>query len=458
MTVTLVLPDLIAAELTRIARRPIETGAVLLAGVAQDGSDLRVLARELHEVPEERYLIRQDDELLIASGGFVPPLRRAEETGTMAIWVHTHPGGLPVPSRHDHRVDDQLTETFRTRTGHDFYGSLVLSPGPDGGLEFTGHVRGAGVRPIERMWLTGPRFRLTSAYDSTPQEHVPSIYDRQVRAFGGDIQAVLRSLRIGVIGCGGTGSAVTEQLARLGVGRLLLMDPDIMEDTNLTRVYGSSPAVVGMPKAESLTRHVASIAPGVHVERHQGAITDVVLARAASTCDVLFGCTDDQAGRMIMSRLSSYYLLPVIDCGVLLSSADGRLLGIDGRVTLLAPGYPCLLCRGRIDIARAMAEQLSPDERALRAREGYAPELGAIEPAVVAYTTLVASLAVAELLERLTRYGPEPAPSELLVRAHEREISTNARIVRPGHYCDPAAGVLGAGDIEPFLGMMWNTN
>ena len=457
MTVTLVVPGFIATELTRIAQCPVETGAVLLAGVAQNGSDLRLLARELHEVPDDQYLVRQDDELLITSGGFVPPLRRAEETGTMAIWVHTHPGGLPTPSRHDHRVDDQLVETFRTRTAHDFYGSLVLSSGPGGSLEFTGHVRGAGARRIERMWVTGPRLRLMSAYDGEPQDHVPAIYDRQVRAFGGDVQAVLRSLRIGVIGCGGTGSAVTEQLSRLGVGGLLLMDPDVIEDTNLTRVYGSGPAVIGMPKAEAQALHVASIAPDVHVDYLGDAITEVDLARAASTCDVLFGCTDDQAGRMIMSRLSSYYLLPVIDCGVLLSSDDGRLLGIDGRVTVLAPGYPCLLCRGRIDIARAMAEQLSPDERALRAREGYAPELGAIEPAVVAYTSLVASLAVAELLERLTGYGPEPAPSELLVRAHEREISTNSRSVRPGHYCDPVAGLLGAGDVEPFLGMTWGT-
>jgi len=124
-------------------------------------------------------------------------------------------------------------------------------------------------------------------------------------------------------------------------------------------------------------------------------------------------------------------------------------------VTVLAPGYPCLVCRGRIDLARAAAEQLNPAERQRRQDEGYAPELGRVEPAVVAYTTMVAGLAVAELLERLTGYGPDPAPSELLLRAHEREISTNTRGPRSGHYCDPAAAVLATGDTEPFVGQTW---
>src|SRR5262245_48269648 len=118
MTVTLVLPGFVADELAEIACKPFETGGVLLAGVSRFGDDLRLLARELYLVPHDRYLTRQNDELLITSGGYVHPLRRAEETNTMAIWVHTHPGGRPVPSHRDRRVDDQLADTFQTRTGH----------------------------------------------------------------------------------------------------------------------------------------------------------------------------------------------------------------------------------------------------------------------------------------------------------------------------------------------------
>jgi hypothetical protein len=173
-------------------------------------------------------------------------------------------------------------------------------------------------------------------------------------------------------------------------------------------------------------------------------------------CDIVFGCTDDNAGRLVLSRLSSYFLIPVFDCGVLLTSdQDGQLTGIHGRVTTLLPGQGCLVCRNRIDLARAGAELLTPGERQRRVEEGYAPSLGRVEPAVITYTTAVASQAVSELLERLIGFGPEPRPSEVLLLGHDREISTNALAPKEGHYCDPAAGKLGLGLTDPLLEQTW---
>ena len=179
-------------------------------------------------------------------------------------------------------------------------------------------------------------------------------------------------------------------------------------------------------------------------------------ARRLIGADLIFGCTDDNAGRLVLSRLSTYLLTPVIDCGVLLSSGvDGKLTGIDGRVTVMAPGHACLVCRGRIDVARASAELLTPEERRRREDEGYAPALGANEPAVVTFTTAVAAAAVGEMLERFIGYGPEPRPSEVLLRFHDREISGNIVPPRERHYCHPASGKIGLGMTEPFLEQAW---
>jgi hypothetical protein len=154
--------------------------------------------------------------------------------------------------------------------------------------------------------------------------------------------------------------------------------------------------------------------------------------------------------------MATYVMTPVIDCGVLLSAGpDSQITGIDGRVTILVPGQACLVCRGRIDLSRAAAEALTPAERKKRADEGYAPALGGIEPAVVAFTTAVAAAAVSELLERLIGYGPEPRPSEILLRMHDREISTNRADPRSGHYCSAEAGKLGVGVTQPFLEQTW---
>jgi molybdopterin/thiamine biosynthesis adenylyltransferase len=282
------------------------------------------------------------------------------------------------------------------------------------------------------------------------------IFDRSVRAFGTSIQGTLNDLRVAVVGCGGTGSSTAEQLVRLGIRYITLIDADTLSATNVTRVYGSTPDKVGQPKVQVLQDHLSKIAPDLNCRAIQGMITFEQVARELTSSDIIFGCTDDNAGRLVMSRLSTYLIDPLIDMGILLSSDyTGRLTGIDGRVTVLSPGNACLVCRDRIDIARAASELKSPEERQRLEDEGYAPALRGIEPAVVSFTTAVAAAAVNELLERLTGYGPHPRPSEVLLRWHEREISTNMASPRAGHYCHPAAGKLGWGDRAPFLEQLW---
>jgi molybdopterin/thiamine biosynthesis adenylyltransferase len=221
-------------------------------------------------------------------------------------------------------------------------------------------------------------------------------------------------------------------------------------------VYGSTPDDVGKPKVQVLGAHLQRIMPGARVEGVQAMITMEPIARRLAECDVVFGCTDDNAGRLVLSRLAIYMLIPVIDCGVLLTSDEaGKLDGIHGRVTVLIPGQACLICRDRIDLARASAELLTPEERTRRADEGYAPALGQTEPAVVAYTTAIGAIAVSELLERLIGYGPNPRPSEVLFRCHDRELSTNIAHPRNRHYCNPLSGKIGIGMTQPFLEQTW---
>jgi molybdopterin/thiamine biosynthesis adenylyltransferase len=457
---TLVLPGSLADELNNVASQPVETAGVLLVSVVVVGENqFRLLAREFHPVPEAAYLDRTDHAMSITSAGYVPALARAETIGASALWVHTHPGAgaSPSPSTHDDVVDQQLAEPFRLRSGSDYYGALIISPS-EAGLLFTGHFAadGCAKSSIARMWQVGDRFRL--AYSAHSPSAAPSdLFDRNVRAFGPAVQAMLGDLTVGIAGCGGTGSAVAEQLVRLGVRKFLLVDPDTLSASNTTRVYGSSPAQVGEPKVAVAATNIRRIAPDARCDAVQSMLSVEHVAKRLSSCDIVFGCTDDNAGRLILSRLPTYLLTPVIDCGVLLSSDQhGILTGIDGRVTVIAPEQACLLCRGRIDVARAAAELMAPAERTRLEDEGYAPALGGVEPAVISFTTLVAATAVSELLERLIGYGPTPRPSEILLRCHEREISTNVGMPRPGHYCSNESKC-GRGVTEPFLEMVWSS-
>lgn len=455
----LVLPDDLAHEIESVARLPMETAGVLMASVfTTPQGTTRILARKIRWVTESAYIRRGGDHLSIASEGYVPFLAEAETLKATAFWVHTHPGNdaWPKPSTHDEEVDRQISDLFRLRADNPYYGAVIFSPRPQG-LAFTGYVQAEGTPRLQvgRLWVVGGRFSLTQAFD-LPSIEIPHIFDRSVRALGGAIQQALGQLHVGIVGCGGTGSAVAEQLVRLGVRFFSLFDPDHLSSSNVTRVYGSVPSDVGRFKTEILAEHLKQIAPDTRCDTVTSMITTEPVALRLSDCDIVFGCTDDNAGRLILSRLATYLLVPVIDCGVLLTAdANGVLTGIDGRVTTLIPGQACLVCRSRIDLARAAAELLTPDERRRREDEGYAPALGRVEPAVVAYTTLVGATAVSELIERFVGYGPEPRPSEVLLRCHDREVSTNIESPRKGHYCHPAAGKLGIGLTQPFLEQTW---
>ena len=458
MTVTLVLPTQIADELFDATAIDIEAACVLLARqVETPGGSVRLLARALHWVPDDAYLRRDATGLSIASHGFVPALAAAEADQSVPIWLHTHPGkqSSPRPSKHDELVDEQLADLFQLRAGSALYGAVVLA-WTGGRFSFTGHIESGNKRTdIDRLWVTGRRFKLMQnwLHDTAPPSDQ---FDRNIRAFGGEIQQVLGNLSIAVVGCGGTGSAVVEQLVRLGVRHLHLFDPDTLTAGNVTRVYGSYLSGLGEPKVKVIAAHVCQIAPDAQVVTTQAKITQESAARQLLDADVVFGCTDDNAGRLVLSRISSYLLTPVIDCGVLLSSGpEGQLIGIDGRVTVLAPGAACLVCRDRIDLQRAAAEMRASDEHSQLVKEGYAPALLDPQPAVVTYTTQVASASVSELLERLIHYGPEPAPTEILLRSHEREVSTNDQDPRERHYCHPGTHKLGLGVTEPFLEQTW---
>ena len=298
MTVTLVLPHNFAAELYEAVAADVESAGVLLARpIETDQGNLRLLGRDMHWVPDDAYLVRNAKTLSIPSYGYIPALAVAESDKAVPIWLHTHPGGesSPRPSEYDEIVDQELSDLFRLRSGSPLYGAVVIAQ-TGGHFCFSGHIESEHRRSdIDRLWVTGRRFRLEQnwLHDSTPPS---DRFDRHIRAFGGRIQEVLADMTVAVVGCGGTGSAVIEQLVRLGVRNFILLDPKTLTESNLTRVYGTFPEDIGSPKVELAAAHVRRIAPDASVITSQSKITEERTARMLIDADVVFGCTDDNAG------------------------------------------------------------------------------------------------------------------------------------------------------------------
>lgn len=358
---------------------------------------------------------------------------------------------------------DRGTLFLANRIGDDAGLEEIVVPLGANGVQLSTSVVGGvlpdscvGSIPLDSVRVLDHRWRLLLAAGGAGG--LAAAFDRQIRAFGPDGQRLLAQLRVGVVGAGGTGSAVCEQLIRLGVGELLVIDPDVINDdgSNITRVYGSTMNDIGVPKVDIVARAASQIGLGTKVSPVQGSINDETTARLLTDCDVVFGCTDDNRGRMTLSRLAVWYLIPVIDMGVKLTSSDGTLTCIEGRVTIIGPETGCLQCRGRINPEALQAEVLQPAERADRVAEGYAIGLAERDPAVVAFTTGVASQAISEFLARTFSLDDEPPSTELLMRFHRRDIRRNTRTGKPGHWCTGSRNV-GAADATPFLGTVWTS-
>ena len=94
---------------------------------------------------------------------------------------------------------------------------------------------------------------------------LPARYQRNRSMIDVEDQLRLFESRVAVIGCGGLGGYVLEELARLGVGQIVAIDPDTFEEHNLNRQLLSSPASLGQPKAHVAAERLAQVNPAVTV-------------------------------------------------------------------------------------------------------------------------------------------------------------------------------------------------
>jgi hypothetical protein len=223
----------------------------------------------------------------------------------------------------------------------------------------------------------------------------------------------------------------------------------------LERDFG---AVARCRKAELAKRQVTEIGLGTQINPLKGAVTDLAVVKELKGCDIIFGCTDDEWGRAILTRLSPFYLIPVFDMGVKIDSSNGEIKSVRGRVTTLIPGSPCLYCRGIVTQQGVDADILSktnPAEYERRRREGYVAELPETAPAVIMFTSTVASTAVSEMLHRFTGYmGLERTATEVIHRFDESKISTNSKAAIEGCWCNDAS-YYAVGDTDPLLELVW---
>ena len=440
----------------------LEAAAYVLCGESRIQSDpwerqrrRRLTVHSVAPIPSEEMISSGERHVTWSTVSYVKLLKRAKDEGLLPGIVHTHPRGPAQFSDQDDRNEKDLLQAARNRNGDQAALLSVLLTGdnqvrarlwPD----LHGPVNATEVRAV------GRRLAVHSPVEDPADA---DFLARQALAFGPSLNARLRAMRVGVVGCGGTGSATAMLLARLGVGQLALFDDDIVDVTNLNRLHGArrEDADAMRPKVEVIAREIAGLGLGVRAVPIRHWVGASACHDALKACDVIFGCTDDHDGRLLLNRLAYFYLIPVIDMGLAIDPKPDRhgWRDLTGRVTVLFPEAPCLLCRGIVNLVAARDEGLrrrSPEEYERRKREAYVHGSGDPAPAVVTFTTETACLAVDELLQSLT--GFRSREGWVWQRTRRFDLLADRR---PGAHPRPDCAVCsskdywGRGDVEPFL-------
>jgi hypothetical protein len=424
----------------------LEAAAILLCS-RTTGRRVKLLTRHVLLVPHSECR-RQRDSLVWPGDWIETALDLAEPEGLSLVFIHSHPGGMSEFSAVDDRSDREVLPGVFQNHG-DIHGSAIMTP--DGRL--FGRVYDAQLR-----WSTVEL--CTVAGDDLLYWWSDGSNKRPV-AFTSAMTGDLQRLSCAVLGVSGTGSIIAEQACRLGFGRVTLIDFDRVEAKNLNRILNATLDDVARKRLKVDSFRSAAVSyrgPGVVDVVPKSLLTrEAVLA--AAQCDVMFCCVDSLAARQIADLISTAYLIPLFDVGVVIpvrqSNGEPAVADVCGRIDYIQPGKSTLRDRGVYSAESLRGEylrQVSPDAHRLELDAGYLKGLVDEAPAVITLNMRAASACMNEFIARAFPFRLDNnegyARTSFSLAACEEEFRSESSFAAVDR-----GSLLGRGSLEPLLGL-----
>lgn len=431
-----------------------EAVAILLCGERKGDRRHRLVVQEIHGIPYEDCLERTPTLVTWPPDYIIPILERALAERLSVMKIHSHPNGYAAFSSIDDEGDARLLPMIRGWVENNMpHGSVVMLP--DGQM-FGRIVTPTGMfNPMATISVAGDDLHFW--YADKGSTEVPDFLASHEHVFDQGTIDRLHRLSIAVVGCSGTGSPVIEQLMRLGVGELVIVDDDVIEDRNVNRILNSTMDDVAnnKSKVDVLGDAIERSGLGTKVIRLKNNLWHADTVRAVAQCDILFGCMDTVDGRYLLNAIASCYIVPYFDIGVRLDALNGQIREVCGTVNYIQPGRSSLISRDLFSMGEVRAAGLQrndPTAHAQQIDDGYIRGVMAHRPAVISINMFAASLAVNEFLARLHPYREE---SNRAYASVTFSLASMELIYEPEErICEILAGYVGRGDIKPLLGLM----
>jgi molybdopterin/thiamine biosynthesis adenylyltransferase len=393
----------------------LEAMAIALCGRFKNERATKLLVHKVVLIPHSE-CVRKADFIEWPTDRIALLLEEASKKNLALIKIHCHPGWYDSFSGIDDVSDKEFFDSvFGWTLGTEPNGSVVMLP--DGSMFGRVIMPDLSFKKMDRITVIGDEI---VEWPKPSLSGVEEVGRRTSQLFGEGTYQRLKQLRIGVLGCSGTGTPVLEQLHRYTVGHIIIVDSDHVEYKNLNRILYSKKRDVKdkAKKVVMLKKAIDEIGLGSKIEVYPVNIYDSPDAvRRLADCDLIIGCSDTAEGRDLLNKVSTFYLVPYVDMGIAIESdGKGGINKIEGSVHFIQPGKSSLLTRGAYSLDDVVAEGLYRKNRveydrlvAESRRTGfkYIKDVDVDRPAVISVNMQIAAIAVNELLNRIHPYKIE---------------------------------------------------
>jgi len=141
-------------------------------------------------------------------------------------------------------------------------------------------------------------------------------YLREILTIGKTVFDEVRSTTALVVGCGALGSSIAEALARLGIGKLVVVDADVVEEANLSTAHMFGVEDLGRPKVDACKERLKSVNPDVEVVAYHDIIDPSNVEKYVGLADVVFDGLDSLYARLLLNDACVKLGKPLFYAGV----------------------------------------------------------------------------------------------------------------------------------------------
>ncbi len=385
----------------------LESAAILLCNQGTGKYYHRLIVAEVLYLPHH-LCERKKDFLSWPFAELLPPekITDIDRRGQSIVTIHSHPSGFKGFSEIDNRNDRELFPSvcnwFDDQRQN---GSAVMLQ--DGSIIARTVDPYGNFSDMKAVFVVGNDIHIWKS--QKPRKRTP-YQNKLSQTFGSGTLDLLHGMRIGVVGCSGTGSIIVELLVRNCVGELVIVDNDVLEEKNLNRVINSTidSARNRQPKVFVIKQAIEKIGMETKVEAYQGLTDSKKVVKALVDCDVIFGCVDSAFGRYHLDCITNAYLIPYFDVGVNLE-ADGKggITAADAVSHYVHPEGESLLSRGAYTVDQVKAEdwqRKDPEYYSKQRASGYLAAVGEEQPAVMSLNMQAACMLFNDFMARIHAY------------------------------------------------------